>query len=211
MRRFLSVLALGAVTVFGFGAQQAGAAFVGGDLPGGVFKWCSAAGTGCETDEKLSNTTFLGLIYTGDLSDPDVKGGNPDADDIREFKVKVLEVDFVTDLPLDEKIEAPSWTAGSLFTVTPDDDAGDSHLGTIEWIGPDVSLVNFLLKVDNIPNAVFKAETVTSGNEFDYETTQGLSHVEMVATPIPGAVWLFGTGVLGLLGLGYTRRRQAAA
>ena len=29
--------------------------------------------------------------------------------------------------------------------------------------------------------------------------------------PIPGAVWLFGTGVLGLLGIGYTRRRQAAA
>jgi hypothetical protein len=32
-----------------------------------------------------------------------------------------------------------------------------------------------------------------------------------VATPIPGAVWLFGSGVLGLLGIGYTRRRRAAA
>ena len=30
-------------------------------------------------------------------------------------------------------------------------------------------------------------------------------------TPIPGAVWLFGTGLLGLLGIGYTRRRRAAA
>ena len=29
--------------------------------------------------------------------------------------------------------------------------------------------------------------------------------------PIPGAVWLFGSGVLGLLGIGYTRRRRAAA
>ena len=29
--------------------------------------------------------------------------------------------------------------------------------------------------------------------------------------PIPGAVWLFGSGVLGLLGIGYSRRRKAAA
>ena len=29
--------------------------------------------------------------------------------------------------------------------------------------------------------------------------------------PIPGAVWLFGSGVLGLLGVGYSRRRKAAA
>ncbi len=35
--------------------------------------------------------------------------------------------------------------------------------------------------------------------------------LELAAVPIPGAAWLFGSGVLGLLGIGYTRRRQAAA
>ena len=35
--------------------------------------------------------------------------------------------------------------------------------------------------------------------------------VSTSVVPIPGAAWLFGSGVLGLLGLAYTRRRQAAA
>jgi hypothetical protein len=35
--------------------------------------------------------------------------------------------------------------------------------------------------------------------------------LEVTAVPIPGAVWLFGSGVLGLLGVGYSRKRKAAA
>ncbi len=34
---------------------------------------------------------------------------------------------------------------------------------------------------------------------------------DVTPVPLPGAVWLFGSGVLGLLGIGYSRRRQAAA
>ena len=37
------------------------------------------------------------------------------------------------------------------------------------------------------------------------------SNMSTTPVPIPGAVWLFGSGVLGLLGIGYTRRRRAAA
>ncbi len=43
-----------------------------------------------------------------------------------------------------------------------------------------------------------------SGSDKEASTT-------VQAVPLPGAVWLFGTGVLGLLGIGYTRRRKAAA
>jgi hypothetical protein len=35
--------------------------------------------------------------------------------------------------------------------------------------------------------------------------------VIVTSTPIPGAAWLFGTGLLALLGVGYSRRRRAAA
>ena len=35
--------------------------------------------------------------------------------------------------------------------------------------------------------------------------------LQVTAVPIPGAVWLFGSGVLGLLGVGYSRKRKAAA
>jgi hypothetical protein len=35
--------------------------------------------------------------------------------------------------------------------------------------------------------------------------------VNVAPVPLPGAAWLFGSGVLGLLGIGYSRKRKAAA
>ena len=42
-------------------------------------------------------------------------------------------------------------------------------------------------------------------------TDFAIASITHTVVPIPGAVWLFGSGVLGLLGIGYTRRRRAAA
>ena len=65
-----------------------------------------------------------------------------------------------------------------------------------------------------------ETNTAATADPFSLTMVATISHASAATTqfdasittvPIPGAVWLFGTGVLALLGIGYTRRRQAAA
>ena len=65
-----------------------------------------------------------------------------------------------------------------------------------------VTILATLLELDEPFAVIVKG----SGGPGSYSGT-----LELAAVPIPGAVWLFGSGLLALLGVGYTRRRQAAA
>ena len=51
-------------------------------------------------------------------------------------------------------------------------------------------------------------DTITLQSKFDInENGGGLSHISGFSTPIPGAVWLFGSGMAGLVGIARFRRK----
>ncbi len=60
-------------------------------------------------------------------------------------------------------------------------------------------------------------EDLIGGGDLDYDDEQfvftniGVNVPTVAKTPIPGAVWLFGTGIAGLIGLGRKRGQKMAA
>jgi len=70
---------------------------------------------------------------------------------------------------------------------------------------------SILATANNKPGPTFGVFSVSPISLTDPHPTPSNWVTGPAPVPLPGAVWLFGSGVLGLLGIGYSRRRQAAA
>ena len=88
---------------------------------------------------------------------------------------------------------------------------GDTENCTVDCsFAAAADFVYFVVKYDGLW-ALFENTDGDQNAEYKLGADNfGTSNITFL-TPIPGAVWLFGTGLLGLLGIGYTRRRQATA
>ena len=90
--------------------------------------------------------------------------------------------------------------------------SGDPVNGPFAVVGAGVVQANGDIQMSAIlTNGVqyaVRVQGTTAGSSGGFYA--GEIHLQQVV-PIPGAVWLFGSGVLGLLGVGYSRRRQVAA
>jgi hypothetical protein len=119
-----------------------------------------------------------------------------------------------------------SYNGVGLEKLNPADGTSDGVIGGQEapngsgkWAGLGFDLMNGMLygvagdgvggselyKLDPTGGAKAVVGGITYNNESLFLTDAA------TAVPIPGAVWLFGSGVLGLLGVGYSRKRKAAA
>ena len=198
MRRFIGALALGAVAVFGFGAQDARSAIV-----------CTVAvnGADCTTTSSVETGAVVGSGVLGEFLGFLEPTPNPDFDDIIELKIEAGETVDGSDLFYFGKEEDGGADTAPLFDVT----GLGATSGTFTYTGAaTLDLLNVVLKYDAKDVPVWKLEDVQSGDVFAWATgdPNALSNIQFVATPIPGAVWLFGTA---LAGLGLFARRKIAA
>ncbi|MGF1641741.1 MAG: hypothetical protein ACFCUO_12395 [Rhodospirillales bacterium] len=202
MKRFLAPLALGVTVVLGAGAQPANALvttndysfagnFVGNDCAG-------ALGT-------PPNCSYDGspMIAKFDFNDDGTVTFTPGS------FVSIDGTEFSFDIAYDAVEE--EWAGTGKWTYTPG--TGDPGITAFSVKGgPGYNIFDkdgqAFLEVGDFSDDWF-TPNAASGNP------AGLSHLvffdSTTAVPIPGAVWLFGTGLLGLLGIGYSRRRKAAA
>lgn len=89
----------------------------------------------------------------------------------------------------------PDWTV-DLF------DSSDNLLESLVFIGGD-STASFIEFYGASINGISRAELATTG--YDWVKIDNFEYVSSV--PIPAAVWLFGSGLLGLIGM--ARRKKA--
>ncbi|MGF1640714.1 MAG: hypothetical protein ACFCUO_07170 [Rhodospirillales bacterium] len=127
--------------------------------------------------------------------------------------VEIYLLDLFTNNPVTND---PFWTeqaditingvTGSFFATA----TGGDRVGALVVTAAD--LIAQGLDVDLITSITFSAPDLGAAcgatqncNDFSVAGVKG------VPIPLPGAVWLFGSGLLAMLGVGYTRRRRAAA
>ena len=127
--------------------------------------------------------------------------------------VEIYLLDLFTNNPATND---PFWTeqaditingvTGSFFATA----TGGDRVGALVVTAAD--LIAQGLDVDLITSITFSAPDLGAAcgatqncNDFSVAGVKG------VPIPLPGAVWLFGSGLLAMLGVGYTRRRRAAA
>jgi len=79
-----------------------------------------------------------------------------------------------------------------------------SHIPQIDWHGTGIIYYS-----TNTPAVGYMDADFTSGGLFNSEGVPNVGHalVRVSAVPIPAAVWLFGSGLIGLIGL--ARRKKA--
>ena len=221
MRRFIGALALGAVAVFGFGAQKAEAIIypMVNDNLGltGPFGQVEVVLLADKSKAKITATPFdpYLLVDGGSVA---LSTGNTASYVVGSFSA--------TGALLNTGLTTP--TLASVGSGNNDGFGNyDIRVNLSGGSGDAASMVMFTIMnvsgtwsdesqvlVDN--NEGFQASihyglftlTDNSAGETVYTAT---GTTGFATTPIPGAVWLFGTGLLGLLGIGYSRRRQAAA
>lgn len=149
------------------------------------------------SDVKVGDTIFVDIV--GDFTEPGLAGGNIDLG----FNNEILTIDSVE-------------VNSTLFAFDPD--GGGPAIGNV-W--PDIFFdVDTIINEDPPATGTFTIATITltaiaegtsslmilGGSNF-FSTTAALSPtlfdgtVNVSAVPIPAAVWLFGSGLLGLVGL----------
>ena len=108
-------------------------------------------------------------------------------------------------------------TSGTVFS-SHDGDNGDGLDHMVTWLvatgGADTETMN-IGGVDQTVNILGRyiiafedlSGVLGPGSDRDFNDVV-IEVVNVAPVPIPGAAWLFGSGVLGLLGLGYSRRRS---
>jgi hypothetical protein len=104
----------------------------------------------------------------------------------------------------------PSWTEVALITINGVSQSffGTANVGTTgELIITRADLISAGFTVANlagVTSILFEAPQVCVDTACNDYAVAGIS-----AVPIPGAVWLFGSAMLGLLGIGYKRKAAA--
>ena len=90
---------------------------------------------------------------------------------------------------------------GSTHTVN---DGGDAFYVPFEW-GPDfTTTVNIIGDVHPDPdNDIF---STTSGIDYESRTAGGIASFTVTAVSLPASIWLFGYGLIGLIGISRHKR-----
>jgi len=147
----------------------------------------------------VNATTELGLINMGvglsyDFSQINVTAVTPYAG--------WFLVDVENGSVFDNLIGAATMSGGKF----PGDTGNPLLLGTIDFqcVGAGVSTLAMENLISLFTGADPDSFVSMSGTVFDSDMTFGLA--EVTQAPIPGAVWLFGSGLIGLVGL---RRRKS--
>ncbi|MGF1641939.1 MAG: hypothetical protein ACFCUO_13410 [Rhodospirillales bacterium] len=108
----------------------------------------------------------------------------------------------------------PSWTEEATITiggVTATFDAVENVNKTGDFTITAADLILQGINVNGVSSILFEAPSVTGCTLTDGKGCNDYAVAGIAAVPLPGAVWLFGSGLLAMLGIGYTRRRRAAA
>ncbi len=87
----------------------------------------------------------------------------------------------------------------------------DTFSMTMSFVGSSVTSLNYAFLPTNSPTAAggivmnfplrVIGTDITSGQAFEYGYTESTQTVSAAVVPIPAAVWLFGSGLLGLVGI----------
>ena len=154
-------------------------------------------GTSSTTDREFTVTTDPGTAVCL-ASDAGNLNGNNDA---------VNQLGYIT---LDKTDDTTSGAAPQTLTVTPP----TSGLSGIFSFTPTAGYTNYVIafksgqgQLDSDWAAFTLPNGVTSGS-WEISGNQQLSHALLYAqvVPVPAAVWLFGSGLLGLVGVARRRR-----
>lgn len=128
---------------------------------------------------------YLGFDSIGEVDFFSFTGLTPGA----QMKAKITSADFDTTL---------GWFDDNGFLIASDDDGGQEILSQLIATVSNDGVLNFA--VSGYPDFDF---ITGSHNKF------GQYQLTLTAVPVPAAVWLFGSGLVGLMGLGNRNRRNA--
>lgn len=182
-------------------------------------------------------TTFFGNFTYGDsesdaffagggdfrfLSPPFVGNISDGISNVQSFAGEEIEIGIGNDVPLGEDFLLVNNLLGTSFDATAqfdiwdiegqDDVAGGGRIEFAIGFLFDTSIYNaveFRVAPPDAADIELSFFAVREFDEFDNETYFGYGKLHSVsAIPIPAAVWLFGTALLGLVG--FSKRRKAA-